>query len=144
MAGQQSAALANRELRLKLEADLARVPEFLQKLPLRRGTTSLRELPIYEDWYFKTAELGHYDDYWKNPGGALSDYIDQYPDIPLFMFTSWYGHHPWANFVKYQALKERIKSPVKLVCGIWIHGQGMLQTTNSGDVEFGLEAALGE
>jgi putative CocE/NonD family hydrolase len=104
----------------------------------------LRFLPSYEDWYQKTATLGHYDDYWRNPGGALSDYIDQYPDIPLMLWTSWYGHHPWSNFVKYNELRKRLTSPIKLICGTWTHGWGMLATTHSGEVDFGLDAALGD
>src|SRR5688572_14280823 len=65
-------------VREQLEAGLRNVPELLKKLPLRPGTTALRFAPTYENWYFNSATRGDYDEYWQNPGGSMSDYVDQY------------------------------------------------------------------
>jgi putative CocE/NonD family hydrolase len=127
-----------------LERDLRNVPELLKKLPIRPETMSLRYAPTYAEWLTNITTRGVYDDYWRNPGASVEDFVDQYPDVPLLLYTSWYGHHPQGNFIKYNALSERLSSPIKLICGIWTHGWGMMSVTHSGEVEFGLEAALGE
>ena len=131
-------------LRRLLEEAHANTVELLRHMPLRRGTTALRFLPSYESWSINASTLGVYDTYWKNPGGALSEYIDQYPDIPVMLFTSWYGHHPWSNFIKYNELRKRLTSPIKLICGVWTHGWGMVANSHSGEVEFGPDASLGD
>ncbi|MBV9174251.1 MAG: CocE/NonD family hydrolase [Chloroflexi bacterium] len=122
----------------------AHMVDLLRQLPLRPGTTPLRFLPSYENWYTRASTLGHYDAYWRNPGGALSDYVDQYADVPVLFYTSWYGHHPWGNFMKFNALRKRLTSPIKLIVGVWTHGGHMLSTTHAGEVDFGLAAALGD
>ena len=137
-------AKQNRMVREALEHDLRNVPELLKKLPLRRGATATRFALPYEDWSINVTNQTDYGDFWKNPGASVEDFVDDYPDIPLLMYTSWFGHHPQGNFIKYVELKKRLKSPIKLVCGIWTHGWGMMSVTHSGEVDFGLDATLGE
>jgi putative CocE/NonD family hydrolase len=83
-----------------------------------------------------------YDEYWRNVGYNLEDHLDHYPDIPIFLQTSWYGHHITATLAKYRELKARHKTPKKLLIGTWIHGPENFGQTFAGDIDFGAEAAL--
>jgi putative CocE/NonD family hydrolase len=129
--------------RLLFEAH-ANSAEWLKHYPLRRGATPLRFAPTYEGWFFDLATKGDYGDFWVNPGGNLSEFVDDYPDIPLFFLSSWYGHHPWANFVKYNELKRRHQQPIRLMVGTWVHSYDMLAVTHAGEVDFGHAAAVGD
>jgi putative CocE/NonD family hydrolase len=144
MAATGPAARRDPVLRRLLQEGLANVPELLRHMPVRPGTTALRFAPTYEQWLWDQTTHGDYDDYWRNPGGALSDFVDDYPDIPLYFFTSWYGHHPSGNFIKYNELRKRLKSPIKLLVGIWLHGGSMLSSSHVGEVDFGLDAIVGD
>lgn len=127
-----------------LEEALKDSIEWIKRWPLRRGATPLRFAPSYENWFFDVATRGDYDDFWKNPGGNLQEYVNDYPDIPLFFLSSWYGHHPLGNFIKYHELKKRHRQPIKLVVGPWLHGPNMGPQTHVGEVDFGPEAAIGD
>lgn len=137
---------AKRDPRVKqiLEEAYQRSAEWIRRYPLRRGASPLRFAPTYESWFMDVSTKGDYEAFWKNPGGNLREFVDQYPDIPLFFLTSWYGHHPWANFVKYNELKRRHTRPIKLMVGTWVHGPNMLAATHCGEVDFGLEAAVSD
>ncbi len=127
-----------------LKAALERLPEWLDKLPLRRGATPLALAPSYEDWYFDIATRGDYDDLWRNPSSSFEEHVERYPDIPVLLLTSWYGHHAWANFEKRRALLEQTRSqPLKLICGTWVHGYGTMQESGAGEVDFGNDSSLG-
>ena len=58
------------------------------------------------------------------------------------MFTSWYGQHTWATATKFVELRKRIKSPVRMVIGTWLHGFETLLESWSGQVEFGVDSIL--
>jgi putative CocE/NonD family hydrolase len=83
-----------------------------------------------------------YGPYWKNPGYNLEEFIDRYPDIPLFLETSWYGHHIWATLEKWREFTRRHRSPKKLLLGTWLHGFECFSQSFAGDVDFGAVAAL--
>lgn len=131
-------------VRQLLEAALKDSIEWIKRWPLRRGASPLRFAPSYENWFLELVTRGDYDDFWKNPGGNLQEFVDDYPDIPLFFLTSWYGHHPLGNLIKYAELKRRHRQPIKLVVGTWQHGSSMGAVTHTGEVDFGLEAAIGD
>lgn len=138
--GQQ--ANADPQIRAQL-AEMWRVlPKWLVHQPLRQGASPLRLTPDYEQWFFDMLTRADYDDYWKTPDLCIEEYIDDYPDIPLLLETSWYGHHITATLWKYEQLKKRHKTPKKLVIGTWLHGGDMFQQSWAGDVEFGADAAL--
>jgi putative CocE/NonD family hydrolase len=118
------------------------IDEWLLQRPLKRGASPLALAPSYEAWYFDIAERGDYDDVWQNPLCSLEAHIDRYPDIPLCFVTSWFGAHPWANFAKFNALRERNTQPLKLVSGIWLHAFDYMQQSWAGEVDFGNAAAL--
>jgi hypothetical protein len=111
---------------------------YLMNLPLRRGTTPLKFIPEYEDWLVGALSHGANDDFWKQ--NDILDYPEQYKDIPLYLIGGWYdswGGNTAANFA---ALSHRLKGPVYLIMGPWIHdGQGNYQ---HGQVTFGRSAAI--
>ena len=57
---------------------------------------------------------------WDNPQMNLEPYIEGYPDIPVLMVTSWYGHHQWATFRKLELLAHHV-SPKRVIVGTWLH-----------------------
>ena len=118
------------------------VPEWLGRLPAKRGATPLALTPTYEDMLMTLASQSDYDEFWNNPLANLEEHIDRYPDIPLFFVTSWYGHHVWATTTKFIELRKRLKSPVRLVIGTWTHGHETLLESWSGEVDFGVEVIL--
>lgn len=142
MAQDSPEARANPEVRRTLARALADIPEWLSRLPLQRGGSPLALVPGYEEIFFQMAEHANYDAFWKNPTSNLEEYLDRYPDIPLCYLTSWYGLHPWATGVKFNEMGKRLRSPVRLMIGTWMHGEDTLADWWSGDVDFGVAAAL--
>ena len=134
------------EARRALETAFANIIDWIRRYPVRRGASPLRFTPEYEDWLIDVMTRGTYEEFWRTPAGSLQDWIDDYPDIPLFLMSSWYGHHPWANCLKYGEFKRRLKQPVVLQIGIWEHKGlvDMIASTWAGEVDFGLEAAFSD
>ena len=135
---------ANAYPRIKSELDKmwANLPLYLTHQPLRQGTTPLSLTPDYEQWFFDMLTTSRFSDYWKTPDLCIEEYIDDYPDIPLLLETSWYGHHITATLWKYEQLKERHLTPKKLIIGTWLHGGEMFTQTCAGDIDFGSDAAF--
>jgi len=134
------------QIRAALDEAFSQMVDWIRRYPIRKGASPLRLTPEYEDWLINVMTRGTYDEYWRNPAGSLEDWIDAYPDIPLFLMTSWYGHHPWANCLKYGELRRRLTKPIVLQIGTWEHKGlvDMIASTSSGEVDFGLEAAFTE
>ncbi len=109
---------------------------------IAKGETPLRLTPDYEQWFFDMLTTSDYTDYWISPGLSIDEFIDDYPDIPLLLETSWFGHHITATLWKYEQLKARHRTPKKLIIGTWLHGGDMFTQSVAGNVEFGAEAAL--
>jgi len=131
------------EVRTALAAAIEDVDSWIRRPTLRRGETPLSLAPTYEAWYFDAAERADYDEGWRGPLSSLEANVDSYPDIPVCLVTSWYGHHALGNARKFEALTERLASPVKLVAGVWQHGIEFMQSSTAGEVEFGNSAAIG-
>jgi putative CocE/NonD family hydrolase len=135
-------ALADPKIAAVLDAMWKDLPRWLAEDPLVPGSTPLSLVPDYEQWLFDMIRRGDYDDWWITPDLAIDEYIDDYPDIPLLFETSWYGHHITATLWKYEQLKQRHKTPKRLVIGTWLHGGDLFQQSWAGNVEFGADAAL--
>lgn len=142
MARLSQEAAADRTIRDALDAMWRDLNKWVRRLPLRPGASPLALVPRYERWFFDMLTEADYSDYWKNVGYNLEEYIDEYPDIPIFLQTSWYGHHITATLTKYRELKARHRTPKKLLIGTWIHGPENFGQTFAGDIDFGAEAAL--
>ena len=125
-----------------LDAMWASLTEWLGHQAIVKGETPLSLTPDYEQWFFDMLTTSEYTDYWIGPGLSIEEFIDDYPDIPLLLETSWFGHHITATLWKYEQLKQRHRTPKKLVIGTWLHGGDMFTQSVAGNVEFGAEAAL--
>ncbi len=112
--------------------------EYLFQLPLRRGTTPLKLAPEYEDWLVEAMSHGANDDFWKQ--NNILDHAEQYPDIPLYLVGGWYDSWDSNTAATYTALSRKIKGPVYLIMGPWIHGQQ--GKSSHGQVSFGPAAAI--
>jgi putative CocE/NonD family hydrolase len=114
--------------------------DYLSRLPLRRGTTPLRLAPEYEDWLVQAMSHGANDDFWAQ--NDIIDHPERYRDIPVWLTGGWYDSWAGSTVANFMALSRRLKSPVYLVMGPWIHGrQGEYA---HGQVSFGPDAAMPE
>ncbi|MEX2562360.1 MAG: CocE/NonD family hydrolase [Nitriliruptoraceae bacterium] len=107
----------------------------------RRGYSPVSALPEYEDWLLFAQDEATYGPGWANPQMNLEPYLDDYPDIPLLMFTSWYGHHQAATIQKLEHFAHH-RTPKKLIIGPWIHTYGYGEFSLIGDVDVGDQGAL--
>jgi putative CocE/NonD family hydrolase len=134
------AALADPFLKTALEQNGKLMPQHLLHLPIRPGTTPLKQVPEYETWLVEAMRHGDNDDYWKQPGYSVVDNVDRYADVPVYHVTGWYDSWCRQNVLNWQALSKAKKSPQRLIIGPWTHGQ---QGRNvAGELEFPREAAL--
>jgi len=111
---------------------------YLMNLPLRRGTTPLKLAPEYELWLVEGMKHGANDDFWKQ--NNIIDYPERYKDIPVYLVGGWYDSWGSNTTANYMALSKKIKGPVYLIMGPWIHGQQ--GRSAHGQVSFGKEAAI--
>jgi uncharacterized protein len=137
MARTSKEALADRQVRDALDTFWTNMKPWLDHLPMRADVSPLKLVPSYQAWFLEYWRHGDYDDYWRRPGANIEPFIDRFPDIPVYLQTSWYGHHVWATTTKFVELRKRLKSPVKLLIGAWIHGWDTYAQSWAGDVDFG-------
>ncbi len=114
--------------------------EYLANLPLRRGTTPLKLLPEYEDWLVEAMGHGTNDDFSRQ--NNILDYTDTYKDIPVYLVGGWYDSWAGNTTANFKALSRKIRGPVYLIMGPWIHGQQGAST--HGLVSFGSSAAIAD
>ena len=142
MACTSQEAAHDRQVKDALERMRAEFNAWVRRAPLRRGESPLRLVPHYENWFFDVLTRAEYDEYWKNPGWSIEDYLDTYPDVPIMLETSWYGSHVWAALKKYEEFGKRHRSEMQLLIGTWVHGPDNFVQSWAGDADFGPEAAL--
>ncbi|HTK78242.1 MAG TPA: CocE/NonD family hydrolase [Gemmataceae bacterium] len=134
------AAVADPALKFALDQNGKLMPQHLLNLPIRPGTTPLKQVPEYESWLVEAMRHGDNDAYWKRPGYSVVDNVDRYADVPVYHVTGWYDSWCRQNVLNWQALSKAKKSPQRLIIGPWTHGQ---QGRNvAGELEFPPEAAL--
>ena len=111
---------------------------YLLNQPTRRGTTPLKFAPEYEDWLVDGMKHGGNDDFWIQ--NNIVDYPGNYKDMPLYLVGGWYDSWGSNTTANYMALAKKIKGPVYLIMGPWVHGaQGSFA---HGQVNFGKDAAI--
>jgi putative CocE/NonD family hydrolase len=123
-------------------ADLTHhVSDYLQALPLRRGTTPLKFAPDYETWLIEAMSHGDNDKYWKDSGTGVVDHVSEYKDIPEYHVTGWYDSWtlPVAN-LNYVSLRAHKQSLQRLIVGPWIHSSPGI--SHAGEAEFTPDAAI--
>ncbi|HET8580823.1 MAG TPA: CocE/NonD family hydrolase [Nitrospiraceae bacterium] len=139
MAANSKEAMANRTLRESLERAHANVKAWLSK-PFKLGASPLRELPHYEQWAWDILTHGDYDDYWKQHGYNVEEYYNLHADVPICLLTGWYDTYTRSSTDNFVKLRERFGNCVHLVIGPWLHA--LLDQSNSGEVEFGVDAPI--
>ena len=111
---------------------------YLNRLPLRPGTTPLQLSPEYESWLVEAMRRGANDSFWEQ--NNILDFPDRYQDIPVYLVGGWYDSWASNTTASYQTLSRQLTSPVYLIMGPWIHGaQG---ASEHGQVSFGQDAAI--
>jgi putative CocE/NonD family hydrolase len=123
-------------------ADLSQhVPEYVDALPLRPGTTPLKFAPDYETWLIEAMRHGDYDSYWKNAGADVTAHPAEYKDVPVYHVTGWYDSWggPVAN-LNYPLLRDSKKSPQRLIIGPWTHSRP--NASFAGEAQFTPDAAI--
>ena len=55
--------------------------EWLTRMPIRKGHTPLSLVPNYEKWLFDLFTHGDYDEFWKQPGFAIEEYLEAHADV---------------------------------------------------------------
>jgi len=114
--------------------------DYLFNLPLRAGTTPLRLAPEYEQWLVEALGHGINDEFWR--ANNIVDEPQRYKDIPVYLVGGWYDSWGCNTTANFQALTPRIKGPVYLIMGPWIHGQQ--GSSKHGQVSFGAAAAIAD
>ena len=130
-----------------LQEGLSSGPDFrhwLRRLPLRRGQSQLSLLPGYERWALELVRHGDYDEYWKQPGFAIEEFLEQHSDVPILLIGGWYDSYTRATLEAFQALRSAKTGPVKVVMGPWVHGTYTTEEQLSGDAGPGTGSATGE
>ncbi len=129
-------------LRVALEAALQELPARLGRLAVRPRDAARGLPPGEARWFTDMLTRADRDEYWKQPTVCLAEHVERYPDIPILLQTSWYGHHAWATFRKYEAFRARNRSPTRLVVGPWTHGWDDFGRTWCGEADFGPDSRL--
>jgi uncharacterized protein len=140
MATTSREALADPTLKAALQRDYDRIGEWLTRLPYKRGSSSLRFLPSYEQWVLDIFSHGDYDDYWRQRGYAIDEYYDEHADVPTIYVGGWYDSYARGTTANYTALSKRMTTPQRLLMGPWTHGGWGV--SYAGDVDFGPESVL--
>ena len=78
--------------------------EWLAHLPIRRGHTPLASVPNYEQWCFDIFTRAEYVDYWRQPGFAIEESLEQYADVPTFLCGGWYDSYTRSTLDAFVAL----------------------------------------
>ncbi|WAX55156.1 CocE/NonD family hydrolase [Jatrophihabitans cynanchi] len=128
-------------LRAALEHSRDHAADWFRRAPWRRGASPVSALPEYEDWLLFAQDSVIAGPEWDNPQMNLEPYVDRYPDIPVLLVTSWYGHHQWATFRKLELLAHHRK-PKRVVVGTWLHADPYGHPDFVGAAAFGAQSSL--
>lgn len=140
MATTSREALADATLKAALTDDFARVGEWLTRTPYKKGSSSLRFLPSYEQWLLDILGEGDYNEYWKQRGYAIDHYYEEHADVPTIYLGGWYDSYARGTTANYVALSRMKQTPQHLIMGPWTHGGWA--SSFAGDVDFGPDALM--
>lgn len=105
------------------------------RMPWRRGATPIAAEPHYEDIVFKFFfENPNYNDFWRQPGLGMDEYLHQFPKIPILSVVGWYEIYPRSVCDSHEAFVRRKFPAQHLLCGPWTHNN---QNASCGDANFG-------
>ena len=140
MAASSREARANPALAKAFNHASQRVWDYLKEGPIRKGTTPLSLLPVYEQWALDLQEHTCYDEHWRAPGWGGRPYYDQRADVPTLFVGGWYDTYTRSTAENYLALRDRLKSPVHMLIGPWTHGG--VGVPEAGDLSFAPDGGL--
>ena len=105
--------------------EMAGDSSFLQwaaRIPWQRGKTPLAAFPQYEDAAFQLyLENNDYNEFWRQPGLAMDEYFDRFPQMPILWITSWFDWYPRTINDGYQAMIAMGRKDQFLIIGPWTH-----------------------
>ncbi|PNQ03690.1 hypothetical protein A8G00_10705 [Sphingobium sp. SA916] len=117
--------------------------DWVARLPIKKGQSPIALSSEYEDYYFKMEERSDDQPYWQSTGLRIEGRYDDYPtDVAPLLITGWFATHAAANFDKFVEFRKRLKKPVQIISGPWIHSPSMLQDTSAGIADFGEAAGM--
>jgi uncharacterized protein len=106
-------------------AAMAACPNYLQwcaKIPWQRGQTPLAKTPHYEDAAFQLFfENNDYTEFWRQPGFAMDEYFDRYPDMPMLWVIGWFEWYARTISDGYQKMVAMGRKNQHLLIGPWTH-----------------------
>lgn len=118
-------------------------PQFLEwasRIPWRRGQTPLAVVPQYEDAVFRLYfENNDYTEFWRQPGLAMDEYFDAFPDMPMLWMVGWFDWYPRTIIDGFRKMVSIGRRNQHLLVGPWTHGNC---EPSCGDVHFGPEGNL--
>jgi putative CocE/NonD family hydrolase len=143
-ATRSQAAARDPMVRRALQKMADELPMWLERFPtaFRRGSSPLALVPNYEDFAVSIIENDTYGPFWQQVGLNVEEHWQRYADVPVYWLGGWYDAYITAAPHQYLAMTQLKTSPQKLIIGPWIHGPQNVESTVSGDADFGAEAAL--
>ena len=109
------------------------------RLPWRRGETPLAKFPAYEEAAMQLyCEHFDYDEFWRQPGFAMDEHFDAFPEMPILWVTSWFDWYPRTMSDGFQRLVAVGREDQHILIGPWSHNSFHATV---GDVDFGADGA---
>ena len=131
----RESTLAQSDVRVREALAAEDLVTWFKHMPWKQGQSPVKWAPEYEDYMFEQWTHGEFSDYWKQLGIYAEGYYDQFSDVPQLHMSSWYDAYVRTATDNYVGLKQRKRSPVRLIMGPWTHGDR--SKSWSGDVDFG-------
>jgi putative CocE/NonD family hydrolase len=134
MAASSKEARANPALAKAFNDASQHVWDYLREGPIRKGTTPLQLLPIYEQWALDLQEHVCYDEHWRAPGWGGRPYYDERADVPTLFVGGWYDTYTRSTCENFVGLHGRQENPVHMLIGPWTHSA--VGVPEAGDLTF--------
>ena len=125
--------LADVKVRDALDTFWTNIKPWLGHPPMRADVSPLKPAPSYEAWFLEDWRRGNCEDCWRRPGANVEPFIGQFPDIPIYLQSSWCGRHVWATTTKFIEPRKRVKSPVR----VFAMGGGAGRKNTDGHLDHG-------
>ena len=110
------------------------------RIPWKRGQTPLSIAPKSEDAAFQLYfENYDYTDFWRQPGFAMDEYFECFPEIPILWVVGWYDWYPRTIIDGYQKMVKMQRENQYLLVGPWTHNNF---NSSCGDVNFGTAGTI--
>ena len=110
------------------------------RIPWKRGQTPLSIASKYEDAAFQLYfENYDYTDFWRQPGFAMDEYFECFPEIPILWVVGWYDWYPRTIIDGYQKMVKMQRENQYLLVGPWTHNNF---NSLCGDVNFGTGGSI--